>query len=99
MGNQYYADSLFGSVPLAKKFNISKQRVASLVDIFTAGIQGLLPHAGQILLACTISGLSPFAIISKNIYQVLLIACTLITIQFGLLKTKEEKNNIPIYTD
>lgn len=87
------------AVPLAKKFNISKQRVASLVDIFTAGIQGLLPHAGQILLACTLSGISPFAIISKNYYQVLLIVCSLVTIQFGLLKTKEEKNNIPIYED
>lgn len=87
------------AVPIARKHNISPRRVASLVDIFTASIQGLLPHAGQILLACTISGLPPFSIITKNYYQVILAVCTLATIQFGLLRTKEEKEGVPLYRD
>ena len=85
------------AVPIARKHNIAPMRVASLVDVFTAGIQGLLPHAGQILLACTLANISPFAIITKNFYQVLLLICMLITVQFGLGKTKEEKAGINMY--
>ena len=51
------------------------------------------------LLCCTLTGLSPFTVLSANYYQYALGIAAIITIQFGLLKTKEEKEGIPLYTE
>ena len=86
-------------MPIAQQHNIAPKRVASLLDIWSCVIQGIIPHGGQILLACTLSGMSPFAVIGAGYYPILLAICTIVTIQFGLLKTKEEKEGINIYAD
>ena len=84
---------------IAKMYNIAPKRVASLLDIFSCVVQGVIPHGGQMLLCCTLTGLSPFAILGANYYQYALGLAAILTIQFGLLKTKEEKEGIPLYSE
>ena len=85
------------SKTIAKIYNIAPKRVASLLDIFSCVVQGLLPQGGQMLLCTTLTGLSPIAVASMSFYPILLGIMTICTIQFGLLRTKEEKENIPMY--
>lgn len=81
--------------PIAKqigeKFKIAPKRTASLLDIFSCVILCLAPHAGGMLLLTSMASVSPIEIISYSFYQVFLGICTIIMVQFGLMKTKEEK--------
>lgn len=95
--------SILLAAPLCRKLaadhNIAPKRVASLLDIFSCVVQGIIPHGGQILLAVSLTGLSPFAIIGGNYYVFILGIVALITIQFGLGRTKEEREGIPMYDE
>lgn len=82
---------------MAAEHNIAPKRVASLLDIFSCIVQGVIPHGGQIILCIGLTELSPFAIAGHNYYVFILAAVTLCTIIFGLLKTREERENIPMY--
>lgn len=84
---------------IAKKQNIAPKRVASLMDIWACVAQGIIPHGGQILLACTLSGMSPVAVIGSGYYPLMLAVATIVTIQGGLLKSKEEKQGISCYSE
>lgn len=99
MGNNTIA--ILVSAPLAMRFakvhNIAPKRTASLLDISACVFQSFIPHGGQIMLGITLTGLSPFALIGASYYPALLAAATIITIQFDLLKTKEEKEGISLY--
>jgi Na+/H+ antiporter NhaC len=53
---------------LAKKYNLMPARVATIVDLFSCVFQGILPYSAQILLAGSIAGLSPLAIIPHVYY-------------------------------
>lgn len=81
--------------PMAKtigeKFKIAPKRIASLLDIFSCVSLGIAPHAGGMLFATAMSGLSPLDILQYSFYPVTLTIATVITIQFGLLRTPEEK--------
>ncbi len=91
------------SAPLAMRFakiyNIAPKRVASLLDISACVFQTFIPHGGQLMLCMSLTGLSPFIIIKSSYYSMLLAIAAIITIQFGLLKTKEEKEGISLYPD
>ena len=84
---------------MVAEHNIAPKRVASLLDIFSCILQGLIPHGGQVLLCMTLTGLSPFSIMGANFYVFVLAVVALATIQFGLARTKEEKQNIPMYDE
>lgn len=89
------------SAPVAKQFakiyNIAPKRVASLLDISACVFQSFIPHGGQLMLCITLTGLSPFKVIASSYYPMLLALAAIITIQFGLLKTKEEKAGVDLY--
>ncbi|MDR7871538.1 MAG: Na+/H+ antiporter NhaC family protein [Tissierellaceae bacterium] len=91
------------SAPLAleigKKYNIARKRLASLLDIFSCVVQGFVPQGGQILLAMELAKRSPLEVIKFNYYPFLLAVFAIITIQFGLLRTKEEKEGIDQYPE
>lgn len=101
MGNNTIAILVSGPVAVrfAKLYNIAPKRVASLLDIFACVFQSYIPHGGQMMLCMALSGLSPIAIIEACYYPALLLIATLITIKFGLLKTKEEKEHIKMYPE
>ena len=91
------------SAPLAleigKKYNIARKRLASLLDIWSCVIQGIVPQGGQILLAMELAKRSPIEVIKYNYYPFLLAIVTIITIQFGIMRTKEEKEGLDQYAD
>jgi len=47
---------------------VAPKRAASILDIFSCVVQGIIPHGGQILLCVSLTGLSPFSIIGANYY-------------------------------
>ncbi|QIA63196.1 Na+/H+ antiporter NhaC family protein [Vibrio astriarenae] len=53
---------------LAETNNVSPRRSASLLDIFSCVVQGILPYGAQVLLLGSIFGLSPLAVISNSYY-------------------------------
>jgi Na+/H+ antiporter NhaC len=76
---------------LGEEYHIAPKRLASLVDIFACGFMMLLPHDGGIMMLTEMSKDSPFTVLKYSFYPVALLIMTVLTIQFGLLRTKEEK--------
>lgn len=83
------------SAPIAKEiggvYKIAPKRLASLLDIFACAFIALLPHDGGMLIVTGLSGASPIEVLKYSFYIFALIFAAVITIQFGLLRTKEEK--------
>ena len=81
--------------PIAKeiggKFGIAPKRLASLVDIFACAFLSLMPHDGGILIITELAGCTPLDVLPYSFYMFALIIATCVTIQFGLLRTPEEK--------
>lgn len=81
--------------PMAKeiggKYGIAPKRLASLVDIFACAFLALMPHDGGMLIVTELAGVSPLSVLKYSFYIFGLILATCITIQFGLLRTSEEK--------
>ena len=70
---------------LASENGISKQRTASLLDIFSCVVQGILPYGAQMLVAITavasLGGeMSAFQVIPYTIYPFALLVCILVFI-------------------
>lgn len=86
------------SAPIAKilggKYHIAPKRLASLIDIFACAFLSVMPHDGGMLIMTGLVNVSPIAIIRYSFYTFTLIIASCITIQFGLLRTKEEKEKI-----
>lgn len=40
---------------VSRQYNIDPRRTASLLDLFSCVVQGIIPHGGQTLLACTLA--------------------------------------------
>lgn len=76
---------------IGKKYGIAPKRLASLVDIFACAFLALMPHDGGMLIVTELAGVSPVEVIRYAFYIFALIIVTCITIQFGLLRTSEEK--------
>lgn len=84
------------SAPIAKtigkNYKIAPKRLASIIDIFACAFLSILPYDGGMLIATGLAKtVSPLSVIKYMFYTFTLIIITCITIQFGLLKTKEEK--------
>jgi Na+/H+ antiporter NhaC len=57
---------------IAKRSGISAKRSASLLDIFSCVVQGLVPYAAQVLLAGSLAKVSPVDIAVSNWYCLIL---------------------------
>ena len=68
------------SKEIADKHGISCRKSASLLDIFSCVIQGLIPYGAQLLLAGSISQVSPFSIAIENWYCMALFLAACISI-------------------
>lgn len=68
---------------IAQKFNISPNRAASLLDIFSCFVQGIIPYGAQLLMAASLSGVSPIHIMKYLYYPYLLGVGTLLAIWIG----------------
>lgn len=81
--------------PLAKdiadKYDIDPRKSASLLDVFSCSIQGLIPYGAQLLVAAGVAGISPVSILPYSYYPLLIGVCGVIAILIGfpsLSKTK-----------
>lgn len=72
--------------PIAKelsgKYGISPKRSASLMDITSCFIQGILPYGAQLLMASGLAAVSPLAIIPHLYYPILIGVAVIFTITF-----------------
>ena len=81
---------------ISEKYDIDPRKTASILDIFTCIVQGLIPYGAQFLVVASMceGRVSPIDIIPKNWYLFLLAAFALITYiepSFDKLILKEKK--------
>ncbi|AMX02102.1 Na+/H+ antiporter NhaC family protein [Microbulbifer thermotolerans] len=84
--NNTVAILLTGSLAkdIAQRYGVDPRRSASLLDIFSCAVQGLLPYGAQVLLASSLAKVSPLALIGNIYYCWLLGIAALISIAIGL---------------
>ncbi|MCG9542758.1 Na+/H+ antiporter NhaC family protein [Vibrio sp. Isolate33] len=80
--NNTVAIIVSGSVArqLAEENNVSPRRSASLLDIFSCVIQGVLPYGAQVLLLGSVFNLSPLEIVSNSYYCFALAIVAVVTV-------------------
>lgn len=90
VANNTVAIIISGSVAkdLAEHYDVDPRRSASLLDIFSCVIQGLIPYGAQILLAGSLAALSPMVLITQVYYCWLLGLMAVLAIIFGLPRLK-----------
>lgn len=80
--------------PLAKKiadqYDIEPRKSASILDIFSCSVQGMIPYGAQFLAAASIAGISPILIMQYSYYSILVGVCGVIAILIGYPKTKNK---------
>lgn len=76
--------------PLAKdiatQYNIEPRKAASLLDVFSCMVQGVLPYGAQFLVAASLAGISPINILPYSFYPVLIGICGAVAIMIGYPK-------------
>lgn len=85
VANNTVAIILSGEVAknIADAEDVDPKRSASLLDIFSCVVQGVIPWGAQILLAGSLAGLSPLALVSSVYYCWLLALAALVSIILG----------------
>ena len=73
---------------IAVSNGVDRRRSASLLDIFSCVVQGLIPYGAQLLLAGSIARLSPLSIAAHNWYCLLLALAGVFAILFGLPRVR-----------
>ncbi len=68
---------------IAQRFHIAPNRSASLLDIFSCFVQGIIPYGAQLLMAASLSGVSPVHIMKYLYYPYLLGVGALLAIWLG----------------
>jgi Na+/H+ antiporter NhaC len=68
---------------IAERYGVDPRRSASLMDIFSCVVQGMLPYGAQVLLAGSIAGLSPLLIAGNIYYCWMLAAAGVVSIMLG----------------
>ena len=65
---------------LAQENNVTPRRAASLLDIFSCVVQGLLPYGAQVLLLGSVFELSPLEIVANSYYCYALMISAIIAV-------------------
>ena len=71
---------------IAKRFDIDPRRTASLLDITSCTVQGLIPYGAQLLMASGIAGISALSILPYLYYPMLIGVTVLATILLPKLR-------------
>ena len=84
--------------PIAKdisdKFHIDPRRTASLLDIFSCFVQGIIPYGAQMLMASGLGHVSPIEIMEYLYYPYLLGAGAILAILFNYPKRFTKSANV-----
>lgn len=73
---------------IADEYKLDKRRSASILDIFSCVIQGVIPYGAQMLIAAELSGISPLNIIWYLYYPVVLFILAVLGIIFRIPRIK-----------
>ena len=65
---------------ISDKFEIPKRRAASLMDIFSCFVQGIIPYGAQLLMAAGLTGLATTQIIPYLYYPFAVGVCVVVSI-------------------
>ncbi len=88
--------SIIAAGPIAKdvseQFGIAPQRTASILDLFSSAFNGLLPYAGQLLVAGGLAKVSPVKMMPYNWYSMLMLVFGVFFIIIGWPKFKKKEN-------
>lgn len=68
---------------IAVRYGVDRRRSASLLDIFSCVVQGIIPYGAQLLMASGLALVSPMAIIPYLYYPMLLAAAAFVSIAFS----------------
>lgn len=71
---------------IGDEFGVPPKRAASILDIFTSMVQGLIPYGAQLLTAASLVGITPFDIIPNLYYPILMGISALLWILFAKRK-------------
>lgn len=71
---------------ISRRYGVDSRRSASLLDIFSCVVQGVIPYGAQLLMASGLCGISPMAIIPYLFYPMLLAVAAFVSI--GISKGK-----------
>ncbi|MFD1017913.1 Na+/H+ antiporter NhaC family protein [Thalassobacillus hwangdonensis] len=78
---------------VSDQYGIDRRKTASLLDIFSCSVQGLIPYGAQLLAAAQFAKISPVEIIPYSFYPILIAISGLIAIFIGYPKFKKTVNN------
>lgn len=73
---------------IGHKFKLSRARVSALLSMFATHVQGLIPYAGQLLVAGGMARISPVSIIPWVWYCYLMIIMSLLFVFLGLPRVR-----------
>ncbi|MDP4552785.1 Na+/H+ antiporter NhaC family protein [Alkalihalobacillus macyae] len=84
--------------PLAKniseEYGVDPRKSASILDIFSGSVQGMLPYGAQVLAAAGLASISPLALLPYSIYPILIAVAGIVAIMINYpsFERKEAKN-------
>ncbi|MTH53475.1 Na+/H+ antiporter NhaC family protein [Bacillus mangrovi] len=88
--------SIITAGPLAKniadEYGIDRRKSASILDIFSCSVQGLIPYGAQMLAGAQLVKASPISILPYTFYPMLTLVCGLLAIAFGFPKFKKKQH-------
>lgn len=65
---------------ISERYHVDKRRAASLLDIFSCVVQGIIPYGAQLLMASGLAAISPIAIIPHLYYPMLIGVAAVVSI-------------------
>lgn len=72
---------------IADEYRIDKRRSASILDIFSCVVQGIIPYGAQMLIAAELASVSPLNIIGYLYYPMVLCIFAILSIIFRIPKS------------
>lgn len=84
--------------PLAKniseEYGVDPRKSASILDIFSGSVQGMLPYGAQVLAAAGLASISPLALLPYSIYPILIAIAGIVAIMINYpsFDRKDAKN-------
>lgn len=76
---------------ISLKFGVDPRKTASILDTFSCMVQGFIPYGAQILMASSLSGIAPTAIIPHLYYPAVMGLFAIVAILFNYPHNNSEK--------
>lgn len=73
---------------IADTYDIDRKKSASILDIFSCGVQGIIPYGAQLLIAAELTKTASPELIPYLFYPFLLFVCGSLAILFGFPRRK-----------